>query len=58
MPELSGFERKDLETAGFVGWTAVQEAASDVVATMTAALTVPIPGSVASDGSGPVRLEA
>jgi len=25
---------------------------------MTAALTVPIPGSVASDGSGPVRLEA
>ena len=30
MPELSGFERKDLEAAGFVGWTAVREAASDV----------------------------
>ena len=35
-----------------------QEAVSTTVATMTAALTVPIPGSVASDGSGPVRLEA
>lgn len=29
MPELNGFDRKDLEAAGFVGWTSVQEA-SDV----------------------------
>ena len=35
-----------------------QEAVSDAVATITAARTVLIPGSDASGGSGPVRLEA
>lgn len=30
MTDLSGFERKDLEAAGFVGWTPVQEAPADV----------------------------
>ena len=35
-----------------------QEAALDVVATMTAALVVPIRASTTSGGSGPVRLEA
>ena len=34
------------------------EAVSDTVATMTAASTVPIPGSALKSGSGPVRLEA
>lgn len=30
MTDLSGFERKDLEAAGFVGWTPVQEATDDI----------------------------
>lgn len=29
MTELSGFERKDLEAAGFVGWTPAHEASTD-----------------------------
>ena len=35
-----------------------QEAVFDAVATMTAALVVPILGSRTSGGAGPVRLEA
>lgn len=30
MSELSGFERKDLEAAGFIGWAPAQEVSTDV----------------------------
>ncbi len=33
MTDLSGFVRKDLETAGFVGWTSAHEASTDKVDT-------------------------